>query len=543
MYIHVSVHVCSVRVCSVFVHACNVHVCVCACSESMCVVCACMHVCACVFMSPHVAMFTLVCTFCRMLPEGSFQYVMGPTGPMLASNGHLVPIIAPVQWLPQQQQVQQQQPQPMEITMTTVTNNSTASITTSKKPQQQQQKGPIIFTMPTTPQATQQLQQHQNTIDSFNEHKHLDVEEHFRRSLGLLSNSTTAAATATTTSLSTINEPSNTNAVNVTMAPHTFASSGNPLLNAALQQQHITLANTAAAVYAAQQKENMSTDVNTETVATSSMTTSTKSQHNPHNIENLIATSTPTNTSTTIVTRDHSSSQLTTSSYEPPSQDQQVKTADVHVPTAVAAAANPYATILLTPGGLYHQAAAAGALNYTAPMISMDPNLLALLVPQVNANAQAATLLQQGNAKLSSEDVAKMLQGVPIAAAVPPAAGNTAVENNSEAAMVTALPRSNFKPVYLVNNSETGHHQLRSVSGSNIVTLATNVDNGSTQNSSSQIVPTTDDSGGQVMETTPAQPVVTEQLRSVHSEVSSVSDSVEDHFARALGGNWRTKFS
>ena len=74
------------------------------------------------------------------------------------------------------------------------------------------------------------------------------------------------------------------------------------------------------------------------------------------------------------------------------------------------------------------------------------------------------------------------------------------------------------------------------------------MDNGSggslsTQNSSSQIVPTpmnTDDSGGQVMETTPAQPV---QQRSVHSEVSSVSDSVEDHFARALGGNWRTKFN
>ncbi|XP_065900956.1 uncharacterized protein [Dysidea avara] len=480
-----------------------------------------------------------------MLPEGSFQYVMGPTGPMLASNGHLVPIITPVQWLPQQQQVQQ--PQPMEITMTTVTNNSTASITTSKKPQQQ--KGPIIFTMPTTPQTTQQLQlqQHQKTIDSFNE-RHLDVEEHFRRSLGLLSNST-AAATASTNSLSNSNEPStqaSTNVVNVTMAPnsHTFVASGTPLLNAALQQQQqITLANTAAAVYAAQQKEYISTDhVSTETVVTPTITTPTKSQRNPHNIENLIATSTPTHTSTTPVTRDHSSSQLTASSYEPPSHDQQVKTSDVHVPTAVAATTNPYATILLTPGGLYHQAAAAGALNYTTPMISMDPNLLALLVPQMNA--QAATLLQQGNTTLSSEDVAKMLQGVPIAAAVP-AAGNTAVENNNEAAMVQ---RSNFKPVYLVNNSETGHHQLRSVSGSNIVTLATNMDNGSggslsTQNSSSQIVPTpmnTDDGGGQIMETTP---VPTQQQRSVHSEVSSVSDSVEDHFARALGGNWRTKFN
>ena len=513
-----------------------------------CAVCVCLHTCVYEsYSSPSVVyvLVILLCMFYRMLPEGSFQYVMGPTGPMLASNGHLVPIIAPVQWLPQQQQVQQQQ-QPMEITMTTVTNNSIASITTSKKPQQQ--KGPIIFTMPTT---TQQ-QQHQKTIDSFNE-KHLDVEEHFRRSLGLLSNSTTAA-TATTNSLSTANEPSTqVNTVNVTMAPnsHTFASSGTPFLNTALQQQQ-QLASTAAAVYAAQQKENMSTDnVSTETVVTPTMTTPTKSQHNPHNIENLIATSTPTNTSTTLATRDHSSSQLTTSSYEPPSQDQQVKTADVQVPTAVAAATNPYATILLTPGGLYHQAAAAGALNYTAPMISMDPNLLALLVPQVNANAQAATLLQQGNAKLSTEDVAKMLQGVPIAAAVPPAAGNTAVENNNEATMVIALQRSNFKPVYLVNNSETSQHQLRSVSGSNIVTLATNMDNGgggslSTQNSSSQIVPTpmnTDDSGGQVMETTPAHPVATQQQRSVHSDVSSVSDSVEDHFARALGGNWRTKFN
>jgi len=403
--------------------------------------------------------------------------------------------------------------------------------------------------MPAAPQVIQQ--QHQTTIDSFNE-KHLDVEEHFRRSLGLLT-TTTAATTAATNSPSTPNETSaqqaNTNSVNVTVTPHTHAFVGGaPLLNAALQQQQqqITLANTAAAVYAAQQKENASTDqVGTETAATPTMTTPTKSQHNPHNIENLIATSTPTNTSTTLATRDHSSSQLTASSYEPPSQDQQGKT-DVHIPTAIPAVTNPYATILLTPGGLYHQAAAAGALNYTAPMINMDPNLLALLVPQVNA--QAATLLQQGNAKLSSEDVAKMLQGVPIAAAVPPTAGNTAVESSNEATMVTALPRNNFKPVYLVNNSETGHHQLRSISGSNIVTLATNMDNGSagtgslsTQNSSSQIVPTpmsTDDGGGQVMETTPAQ-----QQRSVHSEVSSVSDSVEDHFARALGGNWRTKFN
>lgn len=494
---------------------------------------------------------------CRGLPsDGQLQYVMGPTGPMIlipSSNGHLaMPAIAtPFQWLPQQQQVQQQQqqqqqqPQPMEITVTTVASNSSVAMTmvTPKKTQ------PLFIAVTTTAQTQPQQQQtQQTTVDSFNE-KHRDVEEHFKRSLALLHSSSSAS------SLPSSKDSTQVNANTVTITQATSTPSQPTLFMPTVQttqiansatslQQQIALANSAAAIYAAQQKESTS-EVGSRTGNVEvAMPTPAKPQNvinNALNIENLIATSTTSNPVTSQPTP-VVSTQVT---FEPSGHEQQqTKSADIQV-----TATNPFPAIFLAPSGVYPQAAAAAAagLNY-APFISMDPNLLGTMLvssPQIAAQASQAALLQQ---KLTNEDVIKMVQAqASVSVANTPSGGTT--ENNSDASnavMTMLLQRAaGVKPIYVVDNAEGT--QLRSVSGSNIVAMATTMDNGSTnignslstQNSSSQIVPTpmnTDESGGQVMET--SQPV-TKERRSIQSDMSSVSEQVEDHFARALGDNWQ----
>ena len=457
-------------------------------------------------------------------------------------------IAAPFQWLPQQQQQQQQHQQPMDITVTTAASNNSVTMTamTPKKTQ------PLFIAVSNTQQQQHhhQQQQQQTTIDSFNE-KHRDVEEHFKRSLALLHNSSSASSLPSSKDSTqvTANTVTTTQATSTPSQPTLFMptiQSTQSTNNAtSLQQQQIALVNNAATVYATQQqlKENPSEVSSHVANAEIAMPTPTKPQNvinNALNIENLIATSTsnPVTTQPTPV----ASSQVT---FEPSAgHEQQPKSADVQVATT-----NPFPAIFLAPGGMYPQAAAATGLNY-APFISMDPNLLGTMLvstSQLAAQANQAALLQQ---KLSNEDMIKMVQAQAPSSVVTTPAASTNTENNNDASnalMTMLLQRAGgVKPVYVVENSD-GSHQLRSISGSNIIAMATTMDNGSTnntsnslstQNSSSQIVPTpmnTDDS--QVMET--SQPATLER-RSVHnSDVSSVSEQVEDHFARALGDNWQ----
>lgn len=490
---------------------------------------------------------------CRILPDGQqIQYVMGPTGPMIlipSSNGIGMPTLASFQWLPPQQ-VQQQQPQPMEITVTTVASNNSATMTTMTPKTQ-----PMFIAVTST--AQQQQQQQQTTIDSFNE-KHRDVEEHFKRSLALLHSSSSASSlplpkdsiqahvnTVTVThAISTPNQP--------TLFMPTIPSTQIANTTTALQQQQqqVTLENSGAAIYAAQQKQNVTEVSGRVANAEVAMSTPMKSQNvinNALNIENLIANTTTSNTVTVQPTPVASSQQTAyeTSGHE----QQQTKGADIQV------ASNPFPAIFLAPGGIYPQAAAAAAaaptgLNY-APFI-MDPNLLGTMLvssSQLAAQANQAALLQQGGIKLTNEDLIKMVQAQASSSVVSTPAAVATTENSTDASnavMTMLLQRGGVKPVYVVNNSD-GTQQLRSISGSNIIAMATTMDNGSssntlsTQNSSSQIVPTpmnTDEGGGQVMETN--QPAVMQkQQRSVHSDASSVSEQVEDHFTRALGNNWQ----
>ena len=448
-------------------------------------------------------------------------------------------IAAPFQWLPQQQQQQQQQhPQPMDVTVTTAASNNSVTMTTMTPKKTQ----PLFIAVSGT---QQQQQQQQTTIDSFNE-KHRDVEEHFKRSLALLQNSSSASSLPSSKDSTqvTANIVTNTQATSTPSQPTLFMptiQSTQTTNTATSLQQQIALVNNAATVYAAQQVKDNPSEVGSHVANTEvAMPAPTKPQNvinNALNIENLIATSTsnPVTTQPTPA----ASSQVT---FEPSGHEQQqTKSADVQVATT-----NPFPAIFLAPGGMYPQAAATG-LNY-APFISMDPNLLGTMLvstSQLAAQANQAALLQQ---KLSNEDMIKMVQAqTPSSVVSTPASANT--ENNNDASnalMTMLLQRSGgVKPVYVVENSD-GSHQLKSISGSNIIAMATTMDNGSTntsnslstQNSSSQIVPTpmnTDDS--QVMET--GQPATLER-RGVHnSDISSVSEQVEDHFARALGDNWQ----
>lgn len=475
-------------------------------------------------------------SLCRGLPDGQLQYVMGPTGPMIlipSSNGHLaMPAIAtPFQWLPQPQQ--QQPAQPMEVTVTTAASNNSVTMTTMGPKKTQ----PMFIAVTSTAQAQQQQQQ-QTTIDSFNE-KHRDVEEHFKRSLALLHHSSSAS------SLPSSKDSTQVNANTVTITQATSTPSQPTLFMPTVQstqitntaaaslQQQITLANNAATHLKENVSEVGSHAANTEVV----MSTQTKPQNvisNALNIENLIGTS---STASNPVTA-HPTPAASQVTYEPSGHEQQqTKSADIQVAT------NPFPAIFLAPGGMYPQAAAVAAagLNY-APFISMDPKLLGtMLVPSSQMAGSQAALLQRNQA---NEDMIKMVQAQMSPAVSAP--GGTATENNdtSNPVMTMVLQQpGGVKPIYVVDNSDGGH-QLRNISGSNIITMATSMDNGSTntsnssstQNSSSQIVPTpmnTDDSSGQVMETN--QP----ERRSVRTDISSVSEQVEDHFARALGGNWQ----
>ena len=474
--------------------------------------------------------------------------MMGPSGPMIlipSSNGHLaIPALAaPFQWLPQvqqqQQQQQQQQPQPMEITVTTGASNNSVTMTTTPKKTQ-----PLFIAVSSTAQ-TQQQQQQQTTIDSFNE-KHRDVEEHFKRSLALLHSSSSAS------SLPSSKDSTQVNANTVTITQAASTPSQPTLFMPTVQSPQVANATTslglqqqinAAMVYASQQKENVSDVGSHVTNAEVAMPTPTKPQNminNPLNIENLIKSSTTSNAVTVQPTPVALSQQAT---FDPSGHEQQTKSADVQV-----AAANPFPAIFLAPSGMYPQTAAAG-LNY-APFISMDPNLLGtmLVSPSQLAAAQAnqaAALLQPGNLKLTNEDLIKMVQAQAASSTVTTPAAS---ENNSDVSnsMTMLLQRAGVKPIYVVDNSD-GAQQLRSISGSNIIAMATTMDNGSTnasnslstQNSSSQIMPTpmnTDDGSGQVMETSQ---LAMQERRSVHSDASSISEQVEDHFARALGDNWQ----
>ena len=476
-----------------------------------------------------------------MLPDGQLQYVMGPTGPMIlipSSNGHLAmpALAAPFQWLPQQQvqQQQQQQPQPMEITVTTVASNNSVTMTTTGKKTQ-----PLFIAVSSTAQTQQQT-----TIDSFNE-KHRDVEEHFKRSLALLHSSSSAS------SLPSSKDTTQVNANTVTITQATSTPNQPTLFMPTIQTAQVANAATPAqqqiSTYSSQQKENV-TEVGSRVAnAEVAMPTPTKPQNminNPLNIENLIKTSTTSNTVAVQPMPIATSQQAT---FDPSGHEQQqTKSADVQVAT------NPFPTIFLAPSGIYPQpaAAAAAGMNYT-PFISMDPNLLGtmLVSPSQLAAAQAnQALLQPGNnLKLTNEDLIKMVQAQAASSTVTTPAGTTSENNDaSNSVMTMLLQRAGVKPIYVVDNSD-GAQQLRSISGSNIIAMATTMDNGSTntsnslstQNSSSQIVPTpmnTDDNGGQVMETN--QPA-TQERRSVHSDVSSITEQVEDHFARALGDNWQ----
>lgn len=463
---------------------------------------------------------------------------MGPTGPLIlvpTSNGHLgMPTLPPFQWLPQQQV---QQPQPMETTVTTVASNSvTMTATTPKKTQ------PLFVTMNTTAQTTPQQQ---TTIDSFNE-KHLDVEEHFRRSLGMLHNtsgSSTKDSTQPNTNTVTITQATSTpNQPTLYMPAVQTPPTTNPMTSL---QQHIALANNKTQIFATQQKENvtMASEVGGCVASVEvAMPTPTKPQNvinNPLNIENLIATNTTSNTVTTQPT----SSQA----FEPSGHEQHKKSADIQVAT------NTFPTIFLAPGGMYPQTAAAAT---GLPFISMDPNLLGtVLVPSQLAAAQQANqaALLQGGIKLTNEDVIKMIQAQTSSSAIGTPAVGATTENSTDASnAVMAMflqqqQRAGVKPIYLVDSSDGAQQKLRSISGSNIITMATTMDNGSSstsnslsaQNSLSQIVPTpmnTNEGSGQVMET--SQPVTNER-RSVHSDFSSISEQVEDHFTRALGNKWQ----
>ena len=506
----------------------------------------------------------LLSTLRRILPaDGQVQYIMSPSGPMIlipSSNGHLAMpaalATAPFQWLPQVQQ--QQQAQPMEVTVTTVaTNNNVAMTTTPKKTQ------PLFIAVSSTPQTqTQQQEQQQTTIDSFNE-KHRDVEEHFKRSLALLHSSSSASSLPSSKDSVQVNANTvtNTQATSTPIQPTLFMPTvqTTQVANATpLQQQHVTtqVANATplqqqhvnmTVAYAPQQKETV-TEVSGHTAnAEVSLPTPTKPQNvinNPLNVENLIRTSTPN--AVTVQPSPVASSQHAV--FDPSGHEQQqTKSADVQVTT------NPFPAIFLAPGGMYPQtatptAAAAAGLNYT-PFISMDPNLLGtMLVSQSQlaaAQANQAALLQPGNLKLTNDDLIKMVQAHAASSAATTPAGSTSENSDSSNAVMTMLlQRAGVKPVYVVDNAEGGQ-QLRTISGSNIVAMATTMNNGSTntsntlstQNSSSQIVPTpmnTDD--GQAMET--SQPA-TQERRSVHSDISSISEQVEDHFARALGDNWQ----
>lgn len=445
-------------------------------------------------------------------------------------------LAAPFQWLPQQQ-VQQQQPQPMEITVTTVASNNSVTMTTTGKKTQ-----PMFIAVSSTAQAQQQQQ---TTIDSFNE-KHRDVEEHFKRSLALLHSSSSAS------SLPSSKDTVQVNANTVTVTQATSTPNQPTLFMPTVQTAQVANAATSVqqqinAAHASLQKENV-TEVGSRVAnAEVAMPTPTKPQNminNPLNIENLIKTSTTSSTVTVQPTPIASSQQAT---FDPSGHEQQqTKSADVQVAT------NPFPTIFLAPGGIYPQpaAAAAAGLNYT-PFISMDPNLLGtmLVSPSQLAAAQAnqAALLQPGNnLKLTNEDLINMVQAQAASSKVTTPAGTSENNDATNSVMTMLLQRAGVKPVYVVDNPD-GAQQLRSISGSNIIAMTTTMDNGSTntsnslstQNSSSQIVPTpmnTDDSGGQVMET--SQPA-TQERRSVHSDVSSISEQVEDHFARALGDNWQ----
>ena len=450
-------------------------------------------------------------------------------------------LTAPFQWLPQQQvQQQQQQPQPMEITVTTVASNNSVTMTTTPKKTQ-----PLFIAVSSTAQTQQQQQQ--TTIDSFNE-KHRDVEEHFKRSLALLHSSSSAS------SLPSSKDTIQVNANTVTITQATSTPNQPTLFMPTVQSTQVANATTPlhqqinpATLYTSQQKENVIEVGSRAANAEVAMPTPTKPQNminNPLNIENLIKTSTTSNTVTVQPTHIASSQQAT---FDPSGHEQQqTKSADVQVATA-----NPFPAIFLAPSGMYPQTAAAAAagMNYT-PFISMDPNLLGtmLVSPSQLAAAQAnqAALLQPGNLKLTNEDLVKMVQAQAASSTVTTPAG-TSENDTSNSVMTMLLQRAGVKPIYVVDNSD-GAQQLRSISGSNIITMATTMDNGSTntsnslstQNSSSQIVPTPmniDESGGQVMEI--SQPATSQERRSVHSDISSISEQVEDHFARALGDNWQ----
>ena len=452
-------------------------------------------------------------------------------------------IAAPFQWLPQQQQQQQQQqqPQPMDVTVTTAAINNSVTMTTMTPKKTQPLYIAVTSTQQQIQQQQQQQQQQQTTIDSFNE-KHRDVEEHFKRSLALLNNSSSASSLPSSkdTTQATANTLITTQATSTSSQPTLFMPTiqSTQITNPAttLQQQQITIVNNTPTVYATQQqKENPSEATSHMANTEVAMPTPTKPQNvinNALNIENLIATTTshPSTTQPTPAPP----SQVT---FEPSGHEQQqTKSTDVQV-----AATNPFPAIFLAPGGMYPQAT---GLNY-GPFISMDPNLLGTMLvstPQLAAQqANQAALLQQ---KLSNEDMIKMVQAQTSSPVIgTPSSASTENNNDTSNALMTMLLQrpGGVKPVYVVENSD-GSHQLRSISGSNIIAMATTMDNGSTntnnslstQNSSSQIVPTpmnTDDS--QVMET--GQPV-TQERRSVHNaDISSVSEQVEDHFARALG--------
>lgn len=467
-----------------------------------------------------------------------------------SSNGHLaMPTVAPFQWL-----TQQQQPQPMEITVTSVASNNSVTVTTTTPKKTQ----PSFIAVTTTAQQTQQQQQ-QTTIDSFNE-KHRDVEEHFKRSLELMQNNKSASLLPSTKD----SVQTNSNTITVTQATSTpnqrtlFMPTVQTTPATSLHQQ-IALVN-----YPSQQQQRENVTMGSEggghmtssEIAMPTMSTPTKPQNvinNALNIENLIGTSTTSNTVITQPAAIPSSQVFDPSSHEQQQQQQQTKAADIQVAT------NPFPAIFLAPSGMYQQAATAAAttgLNF-APFISMDPNLLGtvLVSPQQFQTNQAA-LLQQGNMKLSNEDVIKMLQAQttssPVTTPLTSASTNDNNTDASNAVMTMLLQRAaaggagGIKPVYIVDNSD-GTQQLRSISGSNIIAMTTTMDSGSgntsnslsTQISSSQIVPTpmnTDESGGHVMETTPSSQ---SERRSVHSDISSVTEQVEDHFTRALGNNWQ----
>ena len=308
-------------------------------------------------------------------------------------------------------------------------------------------------------------------------------------------------------------------------------------------QQHVALANNKTSILA-QQKENvtMASEVGGRAASMEvAMPTPTKPQNNnPLNIENLIATNTTSNTVTTLPT----SSQA----FEPSGHEQHTKSTDIQVATN-------FPTIFLAPGGMYPQTGATGL-----PFISMDPSLLGtvLVSSQLAAAQQAnqAALLQQGGVKLTNEDVIKMIQAQASTSAVSSPAVGTTTENSADApnaanmAMILQQQQraAGIKPIYVVDNSDGAQQQLRNISGSNLIAMATTMDNGSNnasnslsvQNSSSQIVPTpmnTDESSGQVMET--VNNPVTNERRSIRTDISSVSEQVEDHFTRALGNKWQ----